>query len=372
MKRTLVRYLALMLILVMLTGCSSLGDLTASFLEGTDAQPGLDSPVLDLKTPTPVFASLTPAVPTNAPGELPATPTDQLPGDSQNVPTTETTAEPVQAPAEGLLVEEFPIEKAVFTGFRNIYWGMSAQQIALAEKATGIIGEDESGKYVQYDNLPAYNLQIDGTLTRYYFDENGKLEYIIHTMPIYIYDVTALDRMIEAVRANLPAPSSTAYSEQSSPLADDTQPSVTQICWRTLDYDTEAIFDRTSGVATIRIQSAGNTRFTLPVGVSTKKLTVTELSSSYDSNELAAEYYYEGQLLELSGRLGLIRRDETGAPTLALIGRKDNVYTALCHFDEADLLEMLPLSKGSKARIIGICTGIKDGVILLERCRVIK
>ncbi len=109
-------------------------------------------------------------------------------------------------------------------------------------------------------------------------------------------------------------------------------------------------------------------------------ISVTELIQEYISNDTASDKKYLGKILEVSGNIKKIEKDEKGYYTIVL-GDSASPSSVRCSMDTAHQQEAVTLATGSYARIRGACTGFKKNELMgedlgsdveLNRCAIIK
>ena len=95
------------------------------------------------------------------------------------------------------------------------------------------------------------------------------------------------------------------------------------------------------------------------------KLQAKELINEFDKNDSTATKKYLGKILEVSGTVKEVRKDETGFYTIAL-GEEGILTSVRCSMDSVHQGDAANLSSGSSATIRGACTGFnKDEMGIL-------
>lgn len=96
-------------------------------------------------------------------------------------------------------------------------------------------------------------------------------------------------------------------------------------------------------------------------------VTAEELVGAYEGNELAAEQKYEGELVEVTGVVGDIRKDILDQPFVTLgTGKELEVRQVQCFL--ADGVDATSLRKGERVTLKGRVDGLMMNVLVKE-CR---
>ncbi len=90
--------------------------------------------------------------------------------------------------------------------------------------------------------------------------------------------------------------------------------------------------------------------------------TASALYDSFDSNEAAASEAYSGKVIEVSGTLTEIMKNEDGSTTLVLASDHP-IYGVKCRLDPDFKLSNI-LTEGSVVKLKGLCTGFNADVEL--------
>ncbi len=102
------------------------------------------------------------------------------------------------------------------------------------------------------------------------------------------------------------------------------------------------------------------------------KVEINSFIKDFDSNQLAAEKKYEGKVVEVSGYIRNISEDITGKPFLSLIPKPTGYFgtSIQCFFDDKE--ELTTLKNGQKVTVKGDFKAQELGIIMLEKCTVVK
>jgi len=107
------------------------------------------------------------------------------------------------------------------------------------------------------------------------------------------------------------------------------------------------------------------------------KITGTDLIHEYETNDSLANKKYLGKIIETSGNVKDIKKDETGYYTVVL-GDTANMSSVRCSMDTVHQKDAAILTPGSSATVRGYCTGFnKDDLglgsdVILNRCVIIQ
>jgi len=94
-------------------------------------------------------------------------------------------------------------------------------------------------------------------------------------------------------------------------------------------------------------------------------VSVAELISAYEGNEVAADRRYKGQSLVVSGVVDNVGKDIINTMYVALKG--EGVWGVQCMFDDSHENQLAGLSKGDRVTLTGTCQG-KMGNVILRDC----
>jgi uncharacterized protein YyaL (SSP411 family) len=103
----------------------------------------------------------------------------------------------------------------------------------------------------------------------------------------------------------------------------------------------------------------------------------TGLISEYEANDSLANRKYNGKVVEISGPVKKIEKDEEGYYTIVL-GDSSSLSSVRCSMDTSHQADAAVLMAGSSAIVRGSCTGFnKDEMglgsdVILNRCAVIN
>lgn len=96
---------------------------------------------------------------------------------------------------------------------------------------------------------------------------------------------------------------------------------------------------------------------------------INRLISDYDANEMRADEQYKGRLLRVAGIVADIRSsDIAGNPYVTIKSPEIFAPVIKCVFKDEE--KLLKYSEGDKITVIGICTGLSVGglVIYFDQC----
>lgn len=106
-------------------------------------------------------------------------------------------------------------------------------------------------------------------------------------------------------------------------------------------------------------------------------LSSAQLISEYETNDSSANSIYIGKIIEVSGNVKKVEKDEQGFYTIVL-GDSLSLSAIRCSMDTAHQQDAAVLVQGSSASVRGACTGYnKDEMglgadVILNRCAVIN
>ena len=107
------------------------------------------------------------------------------------------------------------------------------------------------------------------------------------------------------------------------------------------------------------------------------KISVTDIIREFETNDSAANKKYPGKIVELSGNVKDIVKDESGFFTVVL-GDTASLSSVRCSIDTSHQQDAARLIIGSSAIVRGACTGFnKDEMglgsdVILNRCVIIE
>jgi uncharacterized protein (DUF1330 family) len=105
-------------------------------------------------------------------------------------------------------------------------------------------------------------------------------------------------------------------------------------------------------------------------------LTAAEILNEYESNDTAATKKYNGKVIELSGNVKTLEKDEQGFYTVVL-GEGNSLSSVRCSMDSSHKEDAARLSAGTSTTVRCACTGFnKDEMglgsdLILNRCAII-
>ena len=117
-----------------------------------------------------------------------------------------------------------------------------------------------------------------------------------------------------------------------------------------------------------------------PVDVRIEKanfdLTATDLVSSFNKDEGAANLKYNDKVISVKGKINSIAIDSTSASVILDGGNPSSTIT--CSFYDEEIKSVKALAKGSEITIKGKCTGImknellEESDVILNKCSIQK
>ena len=109
-------------------------------------------------------------------------------------------------------------------------------------------------------------------------------------------------------------------------------------------------------------------------------LASNDLIKEYKANDSLADKKYLGKIIEVSGNVKKIEKDDTGYFTI-ILGDTTSLSSVRCSIDTVHQQDAAELKEGSSAILRGACTGFKKNELLgedlgsdveLNRCAIIK
>ena len=100
--------------------------------------------------------------------------------------------------------------------------------------------------------------------------------------------------------------------------------------------------------------------------------TTTDLIKSFETNEKLANEKYLDKIIELTGEIKEINKDEKGYYTVVL-GEENSMSSVRCSMDSAHQQNVLSVNQGDQVSVKGACTGFNADELLgsdviLNRC----
>lgn len=105
-------------------------------------------------------------------------------------------------------------------------------------------------------------------------------------------------------------------------------------------------------------------------------LTATDILKEYESNDSIANKKYNGKVVELTGNVKVLEKDEQGFYTVVL-GDSTRLSSVRCSMDSSHREDAARLTTGASTTVRGACTGFnKDELglgsdVILNRCAII-
>jgi hypothetical protein len=106
--------------------------------------------------------------------------------------------------------------------------------------------------------------------------------------------------------------------------------------------------------------------------INSEALTVSNLTSVYDQNEVAADQRFKGKRLKVIGHINQIRKDFLDTPIVELAVFAHPLMSTRCEFSRKDENILARLGKGTQITIVGTCNGSVLGSVSLRHCRIEK
>lgn len=100
--------------------------------------------------------------------------------------------------------------------------------------------------------------------------------------------------------------------------------------------------------------------------VADMQLSATQLFTDFENDETQANTKYLDKIVEISGVVKEVSKDENGMTSLTLESGSD-MFGVICQMDNLTKHQRTDFKEGEKIRIKGICTGVLMDVVLV-RC----
>lgn len=91
-----------------------------------------------------------------------------------------------------------------------------------------------------------------------------------------------------------------------------------------------------------------------------------QLLADYEANEVSADQYYKGKLLEVRGTVDNIGKDIIGTMYVALVTRGRGIRQVQVYFEKSHANELASLRSGDVITIRGRCDGLMMNVLIKE------
>jgi hypothetical protein len=95
-------------------------------------------------------------------------------------------------------------------------------------------------------------------------------------------------------------------------------------------------------------------------------MTAGELAAAFDHNEVLSDSLYLYKVLEVTGRIQKVRKDRTGSYSVTLGASLTGETAVDCRLDGQFNQQYETLRPGDSLRILGICAGRLQNVILVQ------
>ena len=101
-----------------------------------------------------------------------------------------------------------------------------------------------------------------------------------------------------------------------------------------------------------------------------RSLSSERLYEKYEANEVAADRTYKGMLLEVTGIVTTISKDLLGRGAFVVLNGLETSQMlpvgVQCNFRSSEEDKLIPLKKGQKISVKGICEGLRISVQLMD------
>jgi len=101
------------------------------------------------------------------------------------------------------------------------------------------------------------------------------------------------------------------------------------------------------------------------------KVSASALSQAYDSNEVAADAKYKGNVVDVSGTIDTIGKDILGTPYVSLKTSEYSIIGVQCMFSQSDEAALAALSSGQTITLEGTVSG-KTIEVIVDGCSIVK
>jgi hypothetical protein len=95
-------------------------------------------------------------------------------------------------------------------------------------------------------------------------------------------------------------------------------------------------------------------------------MTAGELAAAFDHNEAVSDSLYLYKILAVTGRVQKVRKDETGSYSITLGTPLTGEAAVDCRLDGQFIQQYATLQPGDSLRVLGICAGRLQNVILVQ------
>jgi hypothetical protein len=96
-------------------------------------------------------------------------------------------------------------------------------------------------------------------------------------------------------------------------------------------------------------------------------VSIAELLSEYEDNEVRADSKYKGHVVELAGAVGDVKRDVTDSIYVTIgTGKHVERIQAQCFFDDRYSTQLALLRRGERVRVLGRISGLMMNVLIQE------
>ena len=106
-------------------------------------------------------------------------------------------------------------------------------------------------------------------------------------------------------------------------------------------------------------------------------ITADSLIKEYETNDSIATAIYNGRIIEVSGAVKSVEKDNSGFYTV-ILGSQEGLSAVRCSIDSGQAAKAAEINNGSSVIIRGVCTGFnKDELglgsdVILNRCAIIN
>lgn len=96
-------------------------------------------------------------------------------------------------------------------------------------------------------------------------------------------------------------------------------------------------------------------------------MSASDLMAAYKNNEVSADLKYKGKLIQVTGKVGDIKKDLFDNIYVTIgTGAMFEIPEVQAFFDQSDVMKAASLSKGQKVTVVGRCDGLMMNVMLKD------
>jgi hypothetical protein len=101
------------------------------------------------------------------------------------------------------------------------------------------------------------------------------------------------------------------------------------------------------------------------------RVSADDLYKAFDENVIAAEVKYKNKVLEVTGKVNKVLRNDVSKAVVEL-QVEDGIAIVICEFLAKDTQQLAVVKKGQEVVIRGKCLGQVDDIVTLSLCSVVK